>query len=113
MSRTAAHDGWRLGTIRIPCFASKPSAAAIATDAQSVSGMNPTRTASSSGASEPAGPRRGAHGVGDEAHRGAARERGALAQELAAGAARGQSFFFVIGHFAAPVVVRPRVTSAR
>ena len=54
LSRTPAQEASLVGTILMPYFLSKPSAAAITTDAQSVSGMKPMRTSSFSGLSEPA-----------------------------------------------------------
>jgi len=53
LSRTAAHDASLLGTILIPYFLSNSMTDAMTTDAQSVSGMNPTFTSFFSGASEP------------------------------------------------------------
>jgi hypothetical protein len=52
LSRTAAHDASRVGTMRTPWRRPKPRSAAITTDttdAQSVSGMKPMRTSGSSG----------------------------------------------------------------
>ena len=54
LSRTAAQLASLVGTMVIPYFLSKPFSAAITTGAQSVSGINPMRTVSCSGLSEPA-----------------------------------------------------------
>jgi hypothetical protein len=54
LSRTLAQDASFVGTILMPYFLSISSTEAITTEAQSVSGMNPTFTSFFSGASEPA-----------------------------------------------------------
>ncbi|MNL33685.1 hypothetical protein D3C87_1556100 [compost metagenome] len=54
LSRTAAQLASFVGTIVIPYFLAKPFSAAITNGAQSVKGIKPTRTVSSSGLSEPA-----------------------------------------------------------
>ena len=54
LSRTPAQEASLDSVMVTPCFLSRPSAEAITTDAQSVSGMKPIFTSVFSGASVPA-----------------------------------------------------------